>query len=106
MYDRNIEFEEKVTRLVDENDKELKKVNELLDLALKKLEINRKELENELLKDEEEKKIDELVKIMSDEYDNMPCMDIDCSQCEYRSSESCAIKFVIKKLIKSGMLEL
>lgn len=106
MYDRNIEFEEKVTRLVDENDKELKKVNELLDLALKKLEMGRKELEAELLRGEEDKKINELVKIISDEYDNIPCVDKHCSQCEYGRSESCTIKFVIKRLIKSGMLEL
>ena len=106
MYDKNIEFEKEVTRLV-ENDKELKKVNELLDLALNKLEISREELEHELLRDsEEEQKINELVNEISNEYVNAECIGKTCLECEYGRSMSCEIKFTVKRLIEKGMLKL
>ena len=107
MYDKNIEFKEKVTRLIDENDVELKKVNALLDFALDKLEISREELEHELLKDiEEEQKLNELIKEMVDEYENLECTGKRCLTCEYGGSASCDIKFTIKRLIEKGMLKI
>lgn len=107
MYDKNIEFKEKVTRLIDENDVELKKVNALLDFALDKLEISREELEHELLKDiEEEQKLNELIKEMVDEYENLECTGKSCLICEYGGSASCDVKFAIKRLIEKGMLKI
>ena len=107
MYDKNIEFKEKVTRLIDENDVELKKVNALLDFALDKLEISREELEYELLKDsEEEQKINALVNEISNEYVNAECIGKNCLECEYGRSMSCETKFTVKRLIEKGMLKL
>ena len=107
MYDKNIEFKEKVTRLIDENDVELKKVNALLDFALDKLEISREELEHELLKDiEEEQKLNELIKEMVDEYENLECTGKSCLICEYGGSASCETKFTVKRLIEKGMLKI
>ena len=107
MYDKNIEFKEKVTRLIDENDVELKKVNALLDFALDKLEISREELEHELLKDiEEEQKLNELIKEMVDEYENLECTGKSCLTCEYGGSASCETKFTVKRLIEKGMLKI